>query len=244
MFIPKKPTRGYFADKLNPLFDNVLTPDGKPYTSAEVVAELQAQGLRVTESHLLQLRSGRRMHPSKATMTALAKFFDVDIRYFTDDSYHDRLNRELTVLASLREESVRRIASPMVGPTRESVHDLLCAAEDLLRREGVDRKQPNPAPMLAPSTSAIAQRDPKLTASQQSHRNRKVPPSIPFNVPHYTTGDHMFTPMTDDEKYFAELADRRPSYGRDEYWWAVVYGAGAATLAMKLAGFLRRRRAR
>ena len=104
-----------FAARLNRLFDTVYPPGRGPHTSAEVIAALKAEGVTMSAPYLSQLRSGNRTNPSAATMAALANFFRIKPAYFTDDEYYEKLDKELTWLANMRDEGVRRIAARTVG---------------------------------------------------------------------------------------------------------------------------------
>ena len=104
-----------FAARLNRLFDTVYPPGRGPHTSAEVIAALTAEGVTMSAPYLSQLRSGNRTNPSSATMAALANFFRIKPAYFTDDEYYEKLDKELTWLASMRDDGVRRIAARTVG---------------------------------------------------------------------------------------------------------------------------------
>src|ERR1700756_1554861 len=95
-----------FAARLNRLFDTVYPPGRGPHTSSEVIAALEAGGVRMTAPYLSQLRSGSRTNPSAATMAALANFFRIKPAYFTDDEYYAKLDEELAWLANMRDESV------------------------------------------------------------------------------------------------------------------------------------------
>ncbi len=86
-----------------------------PHTSAEVIAALKSEGITMSAPYLSQLRSGNRTNPSATTMTALANFFRIKPAYFTDDEYYEKLDKELTWLANMRDEGVRRIAARTVG---------------------------------------------------------------------------------------------------------------------------------
>jgi transcriptional regulator with XRE-family HTH domain len=88
--------------------------------------------------YLSQLRSGNRTNPSAATMAALANFFRIKPAYFTDDDYYEKLDKELTWLASMRDEGVRRIAARTVGLSPQAQEDLAAKAEELRRRENLD----------------------------------------------------------------------------------------------------------
>ena len=124
-----------FAQRLNRLFDTVYPPGRGRHSSAEVIAALKSEGITISAPYLSQLRSGNRTNPSTATMAALANFFRIKPAYFTDDDYSERLDRELTWLANMRDEGVRRVAARTVGLSTEAQDDLATRAEELRRRE-------------------------------------------------------------------------------------------------------------
>lgn len=127
-----------FAARLNRLFDTVYPPGRGPHTSAEVIAALKAEGITMSAPYLSQLRSGNRTNPSAATMAALANFFRIKPAYFTDDEYYEKLNKELSWLAVMRDESVRRIALRASGLSPEAQQDILQRTEELRRKENLD----------------------------------------------------------------------------------------------------------
>ena len=124
-----------FSARLNRLFDTVYPPGRGPHTSAEVIAALRAEGATISAPYLSQLRSGNRTKPSAATMAALAHFFRIKPAYFTDDDYYEKLEKELTWLAQLRDEGVRRIAARTVGLSPEAQQELNAKVEELRREE-------------------------------------------------------------------------------------------------------------
>jgi ESX-1-secreted protein regulator len=127
-----------FATRLNRLFETVYPPGRGQHTSAEVIAALKAEGITMSAPYLSQLRSGNRTNPSAATMAALANFFRIKPAYFTDDEYFEKLDQELTWLAEMRDEGVRRIAARTVGLSAEAKEDLVARAEELRRKEQLD----------------------------------------------------------------------------------------------------------
>lgn len=127
-----------FAARLNRLFDTVYPPGRGQHTSAEVIAALKAEGITMSAPYLSQLRSGNRTNPSAATMAALANFFRIKSAYFTDDEYFEKLDQELSWLADMRDEGVRRIAARTVGLSPEAKEDLVARAEELRRKEHLD----------------------------------------------------------------------------------------------------------
>ena len=127
-----------FNARLNRLFDTVYPPGRGPHTSAEVIAALKAEGVTMSAPYLSQLRSGNRTNPSSTTMAALANYFRIKPAYFTDDDYYEKLDRELTWLASMRDEGVRRIAARTVGLSPEAQQDLAYKVDELRRQENLD----------------------------------------------------------------------------------------------------------
>jgi transcriptional regulator with XRE-family HTH domain len=124
-----------FASRLNRLFDTVYPPGRGPHTSAEVIAALKTEGITMSAPYLSRLRSGNRMNPSTATMVALANFFRVKPAFFTDDQYFENLDAELSWLANVRDEGVRRIATRAIGLSPEAQEDALARLDELRRKE-------------------------------------------------------------------------------------------------------------
>ena len=127
-----------FAARLNRLFDTVYPPGRGPHTSAEVIAALKAEGVTMSAPYLSQLRSGNRTNPSSTTMSALANFFRIKSAYFTDDEYYEKLDKELSWLASMRDDGVRRIALRAVGLSPEAQHEVVDRVNQLRRAEHLD----------------------------------------------------------------------------------------------------------
>ena len=127
-----------FAARLNRLFETVYPPGRGPHTSAEVIAALKSEGITMSAPYLSQLRSGNRTNPSVATMRALANFFRIKPEYFTDDAYYEKMDKELTWLASMRDEGVRRVAARTAGLSPQAQQDLLEKVDELRRREHLD----------------------------------------------------------------------------------------------------------
>jgi len=71
-------------------------------------------------------------------MAALANFFRIKPAYFTNDEYYEKLDRELTWLAGMRDEGVRRIAARTVGLSPEARQDVSLKVDELRRQEHLD----------------------------------------------------------------------------------------------------------
>ncbi len=124
-----------FAARLNRLFDTVYPPGRGPHTSAEVIAALKAEGVTMSAPYLSQLRSGNRTNPSTATMAALANFFRIKSAYFTDDEYYEKLDRELSWLAMMRDDGVRRLALRAAELSPEAQDEVMERVNELRRTE-------------------------------------------------------------------------------------------------------------
>ena len=136
-----------FNDRLARLFATVH-PNGRgPYLLQEVAVAITAEGdVKMSASYLSQLRSGQKTNPSAAAVNALATFFHVDPKYFFDDDYASRMDRDLEMLVKLRDSGVRNIAaraadlSPTSRQTIESLIETLRKAEGLTE-VSVDRSK-------------------------------------------------------------------------------------------------------
>jgi hypothetical protein len=71
-------------------------------------------------------------------MAALANFFRIRPAYFTDDEYYEKLDKELTWLAGMRDEGVRRIAARTVGLSLEAQRDIAQRVDELRIKEHLD----------------------------------------------------------------------------------------------------------
>jgi transcriptional regulator with XRE-family HTH domain len=127
-----------FAARLNRLFDTVYPPGRGPHTSAEVIAALKAEGITMSAPYLSQLRSGNRTNPSTATMIALANYFRIKSAYFTDDEYYEKLDKELSWLATTRDGNVRRIAVRAAELSPEAQREVMDRINELRRTEHLD----------------------------------------------------------------------------------------------------------
>jgi transcriptional regulator with XRE-family HTH domain len=124
-----------FSARLNRLFDTVYPPGRGPHTSAEVIAALKAEGITMSAPYLSQLRSGNRTNPSSATMAALANFFRIKPAYFTDDEYYEKLDKELSWMAAMRDDSVRRIAQGASELPPQARQEIAQRIDELRRTE-------------------------------------------------------------------------------------------------------------
>jgi transcriptional regulator with XRE-family HTH domain len=117
------------AARLDRLFRTVRTAgEGEPSYAAVAEAIREQQDFAISHTYIWQLRTGRRDNPTIQHLTALATYFGVPVNYFLDDEQAERIDRELTMLATLREAGVTEIAlrSADLSPSsREAVSDMI-----------------------------------------------------------------------------------------------------------------------
>ncbi len=71
-------------DLVNFLFENILHPEGRPYTTQEVCDKV-----RISHATINQLRTGRSKHPTLPTMQEVGSFFEVPLSFFQCTSYDE-----------------------------------------------------------------------------------------------------------------------------------------------------------
>lgn len=128
------------AEKVDFLFRTVRPRDRGEYTYKEVEVALRDRGYRVSDSALHQLRTGKASNPTLRTLQALSDFFGVPAEYFFDTDVSARVRQELELLASLRDQRIRSIATRAAGLSEanlallsqviDSMHNLSSAAGD------------------------------------------------------------------------------------------------------------------
>ena len=120
-----------FARRLNRLFEAVHPPWRGPYTSREMLQELALRGHILSAPYLSQLRLGRRINPSRATIDAIANFFGVRADYFLapGGGYQRQVDEDLYWLGVVCDPLVRRIVSGLLELPAELSDELLAKAE-------------------------------------------------------------------------------------------------------------------
>jgi transcriptional regulator with XRE-family HTH domain len=126
------------ADKLDRLFRTVRPRDGGEFTFEEVAEGIRRRGgPTVSATYVWQLRKGLRDNPTKKHLEALADFFGVAPSYFFDDGAAVRIDRELQLLAALRDAGVRQLALRARGLSPESLTTIASMIERVRQLEGV-----------------------------------------------------------------------------------------------------------
>ena len=130
--------RVVIAERLNHLFAT-LKPNGRPYTNREVADGINAQagGQVISMQYLSQLRLGQRSVPSYEKLAAIAKFFGVDVHYFSDDITASQTDEQLEVLQALRDAGVRSVALRASGLSDASLGAVKALIEHMRSQEGL-----------------------------------------------------------------------------------------------------------
>lgn len=101
---PPQDSGGSFGEKLEHLFATVHPSGRRPYSMEEVAAGIaQHGGEPISASYLWMLRKGQRDNPTIRAVEAIARFFGVPTAYFFDDTVAVRVDKDLELLAKLRD---------------------------------------------------------------------------------------------------------------------------------------------
>jgi transcriptional regulator with XRE-family HTH domain len=135
---------GLLADRLDRLFRMVHPKDRGPYTPAEVAEAInETAGERVISStYVWQLRTGRRDNPTQKHLSALASFFGISPTYFFQQTDADRNVVPPELIAALRNDEVRDMASRTVGLSDRALRAIKDMIENARAIEGLAAEDP------------------------------------------------------------------------------------------------------
>lgn len=128
-----------FAERLDHLV-RTMHPAGRgPFTNAELADKLGERGYAVAPSYLSQIRRGVRGSSGVGggLLIALADLFGVDPRYFYDADVAEETNKELELLAALRDTGVQRIAMRSMELSPEGLDAVESLIEHLQKVDGM-----------------------------------------------------------------------------------------------------------
>lgn len=158
------------ADKLNHLFATIYPAGRGPYTNAEVEEGVRAAGGSISEQYLYLLRNGRRDNPTYKHLEALARFFDVPVQYFFDDTFADRYAAELRLLAALRDGQVRRLALRAATVSPEALNAIAAVLEQLPETQSSSPPRPPSAPTRLQPSHRPERRRPEQPRSREANQ--------------------------------------------------------------------------
>jgi transcriptional regulator with XRE-family HTH domain len=114
-----------FSARLDHLFRTVHPQGRGEYSYREVAKAIEDGGdTTISASYLNQLRTGVKDNPTKRHIEALAAFFGVPPSYFFDAGDAARIDKELDLLAALRDSGVRQIAMRAAGLPPEALESV------------------------------------------------------------------------------------------------------------------------
>jgi transcriptional regulator with XRE-family HTH domain len=127
------------GERLNHLFATVHPANRGPYTLREVADSINAEAgaSMISAAYLSQLRTGQRAEPSHSRLVAIARFFGVDVEYFSDAATAQDANRQLEFLAAMRDAGIRSLAMRAQGLSEASLAAVRAVIENARRLEGL-----------------------------------------------------------------------------------------------------------
>jgi len=125
------------AQRLDHLFRTVRGRDGREYTYEEVAAALRANGVRASHTYVWQLRTGQSDNPGIKVLHGLAEFFGVPTAYFTDRGTADDVDRQLQLIAVMRDNGVRKLALRAFGLSSDTLAAITQLISQARKLEGL-----------------------------------------------------------------------------------------------------------
>jgi transcriptional regulator with XRE-family HTH domain len=125
------------AERLNHLFATVHPEGRRPYSLREVADAINAEAGRtvISASYLSQLRGGQRTEPSHSRLLAIARFFGVDVDYFSAGAPGDEADEQAEFLTAMRDSGVRSVALRARGLSESSLAVVSAVIENARRLE-------------------------------------------------------------------------------------------------------------
>jgi transcriptional regulator with XRE-family HTH domain len=132
------------AERLNQLFATVHPAGRGPYTLREASDAINAEAGSsiMSAAYLSQLRTGQRAEPSHSRLTAIARFFGVDIEYFSSSTAAAEADRQVEFLAAMRDAGVRSVALRAAGLSEASLAAVRAVIDNARRLEGLQGDEP------------------------------------------------------------------------------------------------------
>jgi transcriptional regulator with XRE-family HTH domain len=127
------------AAKLDYLFRVMRPKGGGEYTYREVAQQINDSGTATTisASYLWQLRRGEKTNPTIKHIEAIAKFFGVPPSYFLDDTAAEQITAQLELLAAMRDNDVREIATRVSDLSPNTLKMIKNVIENARQLEGL-----------------------------------------------------------------------------------------------------------
>ncbi|MCF7552573.1 helix-turn-helix domain-containing protein [Pseudonocardia sp. WMMC193] len=131
------------AERIDHLLKTVHPADRGPYTLEEVSDGIKAQsGQSVSAAYLNQLHRGKRDNPTKLNLEAIARFFEVPVAYFFDDTQGEIADEEVALLQAIRDGGIKAIALRSLDLSPEGRLSIVRIIEEINQLEQ-RREQPS-----------------------------------------------------------------------------------------------------
>jgi transcriptional regulator with XRE-family HTH domain len=122
------------AYKLHRLFSIVHPPNRGELSYKEVAdAIYRRSGIGVSPAYLAHLRKGIRDNPRKELLEAIADVFEVHPSYFFRGEVAERVNRDLDLIAAMRDDRIRRLAAHASRLSDDHLRVAMTVVEELAR---------------------------------------------------------------------------------------------------------------
>ncbi|NGO46207.1 helix-turn-helix domain-containing protein [Streptomyces ureilyticus] len=132
------PEQRTLAQKLDHLFLTIHPRGRGPYTHEEVASAIQRSGgATISASYIWSLRTGKKDNPTMKHLEALAGFFGVAPAYFFDDESSERIDAQLSLIASMRDNHVVEVATRASGLSVETLETIKGFIERARTLEGL-----------------------------------------------------------------------------------------------------------
>lgn len=133
-----------FSQRLNLLFTTFTHDSGRRITQAQLTAQINSRGYRLSRAYISQLRHGTRQNPSPQLVRVIADIFEVPEDYFfIPISSADGIEtNDARVLEQLRDDDIRLLLTRAHGLSTLSTELLLDMAQRLRvaeHRPDIDR---------------------------------------------------------------------------------------------------------
>jgi transcriptional regulator with XRE-family HTH domain len=134
---------GLFARRLEELFRTVPGPNGRAYSAKAIAQRSTSRGVRLGESYLSQLRSGKAKSPSFRTVDGIAAAFGVDVHYFLEDSAAQRTRTEIDKLRMQADTDIQLAAFRLAGLSSDKVTVVNELIKVLRQQQGLPQDPPD-----------------------------------------------------------------------------------------------------
>lgn len=128
---------GVIAGRLDHLIRTVHPAGRGPYTLREIAAAVNAEAgtTLISAAYISQLRTGQRAEPSHSRLAALARFFGVNVGYFSGEAAEEP--GQAALMVALRDTGVRSVAIRVAGLSEPSLAAIRAVIENARRLEGL-----------------------------------------------------------------------------------------------------------